>query len=109
MASTPKVLGQVNPTATTATTLYTVPGATNTICSTLTVCNQANADGTFRVAIRVAGAALDPKQYIVYDAPIFANDFVTLSLGLTIAATDIVTIYASSATMSFNLFGTEIA
>jgi len=35
MATAYKVLGQNNPAATTATTLYTVPGATSAVCSTL--------------------------------------------------------------------------
>jgi len=41
--------------------------------------------------------------------PIAANDSTTLTLGITLAATDVVTVYASSADMSFNVFGTEIS
>ena len=106
--STPKVLGQNNPAAITATTLYVVPAATNVIGSTLTICNQAAVDATYRVAIRVAGTILDPKQYVAYDATVFANDFISLTFGWTLAATDIVTVYASTTTLSFNLFGTEL-
>jgi hypothetical protein len=36
MTTTYKVLGQVNPSATTNTDLYTVPSATSAVCSTLT-------------------------------------------------------------------------
>jgi glucose-6-phosphate dehydrogenase assembly protein OpcA len=108
MATTYKVLGQSNPSATTATTLYTVPSATSAVVSTLVITNQAASAGTFRVAVRVAGASLEAKQYLAYDVAIGANDSTSLTLGLTLAATDVVTIYASSATMSFNLFGSEI-
>lgn len=108
MATTYKVLGQVNPSATTATTLYTVPSATSAVCSTLVVTNQAATAGTYRVSIRVAGAADNAKQYLAYDVVIGANDSTALTLGITLAATDVVTIYASSATMSFSLFGSEI-
>jgi hypothetical protein len=104
-----KTLGQSNPSATTATTLYTVPSATSTVLSTLTVCNQSSTAGTFRIAVRPAGASLTASQYIAYDTPIAANDTIALTLGITLATTDVVTIYASSATMSFSAFGSEIS
>ena len=109
MATTYKVLGQSNPSATTATTLYTVPSATATIISTITVCNQASSAATFRIAVRPAGATLEAKHYIVYGATVAASDTTTLTLGLTLATTDVVTVYASSANLSFNAFGSEIA
>lgn len=109
MATTYKVLGQVNPSATTATTLYTVPSATSTVISTITVCNQASTAATYRIAVRPAGATLEAKHYIVYGATVAASDTTTLTLGLTLATTDVVTVYASSANLSFNAFGSEIA
>jgi glucose-6-phosphate dehydrogenase assembly protein OpcA len=109
MATTYKVLGQSNPSATTATTLYTVPSATSTVVSTITVCNQASSAATFRIAVRPAGATLAAQHYIVYGATVPASDTTTLTLGLTLATTDVVTVYASSATVSFNAFGSEIA
>jgi glucose-6-phosphate dehydrogenase assembly protein OpcA len=104
-----KTLGQSNPSATTATSLYTVPSSTSTILSTLTVCNQASTAATFRIAVRPAGASLTASQYIAYDTPIAANDTIALTLGITLATTDVVTIYASSANMSFSAFGSEIS
>ena len=108
MAATYKVLGQSAPSATTATSLYTVPASTSTIVSTLTVCNRDTTSGTFRIAIRPVGAVLANQHYIVYDSAIAANDTVTFTLGITLATTDIITIYASSANMSFNAFGSEL-
>ena len=107
MATAYKVLGTSNPAATTATTLYTVPAATGTIVSTINVCNQ-GATGTFRIAIRPSGATLAANHYIAYDTAIPANDSIALTMGITLAATDVVTVYASSAYMSFLAFGTEI-
>ena len=104
-----KVLGQSNPSATTATSLYTVPSSTSTVVSTITVCNQASTAGTFRIAIRPAGASLAATHYLAYDTPIAANDTTALTLGVTLATTDVVTVYASSATMSFAAFGSEIS
>jgi hypothetical protein len=109
MATNYKVLGQSNPSATTATTLYTVPAATQTIVSTITVCNQTSTAGTYRVAVRVAGAALAAAQYVAYDVSLPGNATDTLTLGVTLGATDVVTIYASAATFSFNAFGSELS
>jgi hypothetical protein len=109
MASAYKVLGQNNPAATTATTLYTVPASTSTVASTLSVCNQGASSATFRVAVRPAGATLAATHYIVYDSTLTANDSAFLTLGITLATTDVVTVYSSSASLSFSLFGSEIS
>lgn len=106
MPTTYKTLGQSSPAATTATTLYTVPSATATVLSTLSVCNR-SASGTFRVAVRPLGATLANQHYIVYDASVGANDTLFLTIGVTLAATDIVTVYASTADFSFSAFGGE--
>jgi hypothetical protein len=104
-----KVLGQSNPAATTATSLYTVPAATESIISTITVANQAASAGTYRIAVRIAGATLAAAQYLIYDASLSANSTDTMTLGITLAATDVVTVYASTADFSFNAFGTELS
>jgi len=104
-----KVLGQSNPNATTLTTLYTVPASTSTTASSIVVCNQAAAVGTFRVAIRVAGASVTAAQYLYYDQTLAANSTFIATIGITLATTDVVSVYASSATMSFNLFGVEVS
>ena len=109
MATVYKVLGQSNPAATTATTLYTVPAATSTVVSTINICNQAGTSDTFRIAIRPAGATLAAQHYIAYGTTIPANDSIGLTLGITLAATDFVTIYAGTANLSFSIFGSEIS
>ena len=102
-----KVLGLVNPSATTATTLYTVPSAKSAVISTLTICNQAASTATFRVAVRPAGATLAAVHYVAYDVTVGALDTTALTLGITLATTDVVTVYASSATLSFHAYGDE--
>ena len=109
MATTYKVLGQSNPAATTSTSLYTVPASTQAIVSTLTVCNQASTDATFRVSVSVNGAALSAKEYIAYDATVRGNGFLTFTLGMSLGAADVIRVYASSTSLSFSAFGTEIA
>ena len=108
MATTYKVLGQSNPSATTATTLYTVPASTSTVVSTISICNQAATSASYRIAVRPAGATLAAQHYLAYDIAIAANDTTALTLGVTLATTDVVTVYASSATVSFSAFGSEI-
>jgi len=108
MPQTHKVLGQSNPAATTLSALYTVPAGTQAIGSTLSVCNLGTAGATFRVAVRPAGATIENQHYIAYDAVVSAYDAVYLTLGISLAATDVVSVYASSASVAFNLFGVEI-
>ena len=107
--TTYKILGQSAPSATTSTDLYTVPSATETIVSSLVITNRAATSATYRVSVSANGAALANEQYLVYDATIDGNDTVALSLGVTLDATDKIRVYASSANLSFNAFGTEIA
>lgn len=107
MAIAYKVLGQVIPAASTLTSLYTTPAATQAVCSTLSVCNQ-GVSTTIRVAVRPAGAAIEAKHYIVFDASVNQYDTVFLTLGITLAATDVVSVLAATANVSFGLFGSEI-
>jgi hypothetical protein len=109
MAKSYKVLGQSNPSATSATTLYTVPSATQTVVSSITICNLAATDATYRIAIRPDAETLENKHYISYDSTIPANDTIGLTLGVTANAADVVTVYASTASVAFNIFGSEIA
>lgn len=104
-----KVLGQVAPSATTNTTLDTVPSATQAVVSTIAVCNRAATAATYRIAVRPAGATLANEHYIAYDAPLAANDSTFITIGITLGATDVITVYASSANLSFSAFGSEIS
>ena len=108
MATTYKVLGQSAPSATTDTTLYTVPASTETVVSTIAVANRAATNATFRIAIRPDGASIANQHYIVYDAPISPNETIALSIGVTINACDVITVRASTADMSFSAFGSEV-
>jgi hypothetical protein len=109
MPTTYKVLGQVNPSATTATTAYTVPSATQTVISTIAVANLGAAPATYRIAVRPDGETLANKHYIVYDSTVAPQGTDTLTIGITLDAADVVTVLASTATMAFNIYGSEIA
>ena len=109
MATNYKVLGQSAPSATTDTTLYTVPSATEAVVSSITVCNRGSSGGTYRIAIRPAGASIANQHYIAYDVALGATSSETWTIGVTVTATDVITIRASSADFSFSAFGSEIA
>ena len=109
MAQNYKVLGQIAPSATTATAIYTVPSATEAVVSSVTVCNRAVTSGTFRLAVRPNGATLANQHYVVYDTSISPNDTVILTIGLTLDAADVLEAYASSADMTFHAYGSEVS
>ena len=102
-----KVLGQSNPSATTATTLYTVPSGKQAVVSTLVIANLAATAATYRIAVRVGGATLANSQYVAYDITVGASDSTALTLGITMAAGDVLTVYASTANVTFTAFGDE--
>lgn len=108
MPQTYKVLGQSNPSATTNANLYTVPSATQTVASTINVANLSSSAATFRIAVRPAGSTLASQHYQCYDVPLPANDSISLTLGWSLAATDVVTVYSSTSNVAFTLFGCEI-
>ena len=109
MTTTYKTLAQSIPSATTNTDSYTVGASTSTVASTLSICNQGATNATVNVAIRVAGAAITAKQYILFTMPINAYQSIFLTLGITLGAADVITVYATTANVSFNLFGSEIS
>jgi hypothetical protein len=109
MATIGKILGQLAPSANTNTDLYTVPADTYVVSSSLVIANNAPTEGTVIVWARVAGAAVEQKQIVVPTVPTAGNDGKTLTLGITLGAGDILTVNASTADFSINLFGLEIS
>jgi hypothetical protein len=103
-----KPLGQRNPVAATLESLYTVPASTQALGSSIMVCNRSAASTKFRIAIRPLGAAISDEMYIYYDAPISGFNTFEVTTGITLQSTDVVSVYALDATLSFNLFGQEI-
>ena len=103
-----KVLGQINPSANTQTTLYTVPASNSAVISSITICNQGSTLATFSIAVQVAGATITNKQYLNFNTPVPANDTIHMTLGMTLAATDVISANANTTSVSFNVFGSEI-
>jgi len=108
MSTALSVLGQSAPLAATLTTLYTVPSSTSVSTSSITVCNRSATATTFRVAIRAAGAGISDEHYLYYDAAIPGNDTFVTTIGVSMEALTVVSVYCTLATVSFSLFGQQI-
>jgi len=108
MADAYKVLGQSAPSAATLTGVYTVGASTEAVVSTVVVANRSATPTAFRISVAPAGASDATSQYLYYDVAIDGNDTFAATIGLTLATTDVVRVYATLATLSFSLFGTEI-
>ena len=104
-----KVLGQSNPAATTNTSLYPVPVDTEAVVSSISIANLAASDAAFRIAVRPAAATLANVHYLAYDVTVGANDTTIITVGITLAATDVITVYASTANLVFHAYGSEIS
>ena len=107
MADSLKVLGQVDASATTITTLYTVPDMTQTTVSSIVAANRTGSAITFRLSVHVGGASADDKQYLYYGKSVAANDTLNIVIGITLNQEDVVKVYTSASNMSFNMFGCE--
>jgi hypothetical protein len=110
MPTTYKGLGQVKPSADTATTAYTVPASTSAVISSINICNTSSSVAeSVNISVRIAGAEADDKQYI-YEALILQpTESLNAVLGITLATTDVITVYSLGGFASFNIFGSEIS
>lgn len=109
MGNVYKILGQSSPSATTETDLYTVPSATSTVCSSISICNRGATQTTFRISISAAGAVTSNKDYLYYDVILAGNDTFIATIGVTLATTDKIRIYSGNSSLSFQVWGTEIS
>lgn len=103
-----KVLGQAAPAATTNVNIYTVPSLKQAVISTIVVTNRSAVARLYRIAVRPAGATLTNQHYIAFDVTVGGGDSSTLTLGITLAASDVIAVYASTTDLSFSVFGSEL-
>jgi hypothetical protein len=105
-----KVLGRKAAAATTAEELYATPSSSAAVVSTIVVANRAASARTYRLAVKPAtGTTLATEHYLAYDVTVAANDSVALTLGITLAAGNVIVTYASAADLTFTAFGSELA
>lgn len=113
MATSYKVLGQLYANAYTYADVYTCPAGTNAVVSTIAICNQDVSTTSYRIAIQKASeySPITPqnKQFIAYEITLDPKDSTTATLGVTLAAGDVITVWAATNYVSFNVFGSEIS
>ena len=110
MASAYKILGQSAPADTNNADLITVGTGKQQIVSTLVIATTTATAATARVFARIGGAAAAASNAIVYDTSIAANSTTALTLGITLDATDKLTIRTGTANaLTFTAFGSEIS
>ena len=107
-----KILGQIQTTANVLTTIYTVPAATNTMISTITICNQSPNTVSINVAANISGSAVTTRNFIVSGYSLGAAETlvleprVSLNVGSILSAN--ITGANASSNISINAFGVEI-
>lgn len=112
MATTYKVLAQETLTANTNTDLYTVGAGKAAVISTIAIANLTASAATYRLALTssaTAASAVTNAQHLAYDVSIAANDTVALTLGVTAEAGKKLVARSNSASVAFNVFGSEVS
>ena len=99
------ILGQAALSATTNTTVYTVPASTLAVANINVVNRSSAATATIRVAL-AATATPQNSEWIEYDSVIPANGVLERT-GIAVDATKRVVVYASTANCSVNVYGLE--
>ena len=108
MAQVYKILGQSSPAANTLTTLYTVPASNAAVLSTISVCNLDTANSAlYSIAIRPSGTSIANSQYLSYRATVPSADSIMLTLGISLGATDVVSVNANTSLVAFHAYGVE--
>jgi hypothetical protein len=97
-------LAQVAPLTTTLTDAYTCPAAKR--ATVLVIACNTGVSGEVRVSIAPAGASDAIAQYILRDYPVPATDTITTQK-VTLAAGDVVRVYSTTGTITFNVNGIE--
>lgn len=107
-----KILAQSSPSSTAIANVYTVPAATNTVISTLMICNRATVNASYNIAVVGAGAAIANQHYVAFNSVVPANDSIALTVGMSLGATDNIAVQANTTgvnNLGFTLFGTELS
>jgi len=102
------VLGQIAPLVSTLTDVYTVPASTEAVISTIIICNTGGTSSKVRLSIAINGAASIPQQFLLFDKSVPKNDTLSMTIGVTLDASDVIRVFADKVDIAFNVFGAEI-
>jgi hypothetical protein len=98
---------QSAPSATTETTLYTVPALTKAVVNTYSICNRGATATTARVSLSIGGGATANTDYDIYDLLIPPNDTYKATCGYTLNAATVIRVYAGNGNLTFQCYGEE--
>lgn len=102
------MLGQVKPSVGELVPLYAVPLGASAAVSSVAICNQGGVETSFDLAVAVAGAADEDKQYIYRDHRLPARQTFMATVGFALAASDVLRCRSGNGTVSFNAFGAVV-
>jgi len=115
MAQTYKILGQIYPGANTLTNVYVSPASTNTIVSSIYICNQDSANANVDLVVRPVDSSLSNNHYILKEQLVDQADTLILNLNVTMNADVILACNNSHKTgetklanLSISAFGVEV-
>lgn len=100
------VLASVTPSATTITTLYTVPAAKKAIVN-ITVVNTGASAVTFRIYLKSSASAPGITDAVFYNVSLAANGVPYNWTGVAMATTNTISCYASTTGVNFQVTGIE--
>jgi hypothetical protein len=103
-----KTPAQLVPPANTLSTLYTVPGETQVVISNIHACNFGNTTSSLRIAIRPNGSSIENSHYLFFGLNVAANDTIEFGHGITMDDSDVISVFSSSGSVSFNMSYSEI-
>lgn len=108
MATLRKILGQANPAAATDGVLYTVPASTDSLISSIVVCETNGVATTIRISMKaVVGTTTTAATAIAWDMSIAANSTVVIAVGATIQAAGGLVVRSVSGNVTFTASGQE--
>jgi hypothetical protein len=112
MATSYKILGQLNPSANSQSNVYVVPTNTAGLVSSISIANQAATNASFSIIVVPAANFTSPAAntyYVVRGGVLPGNDSATISCGLTLPANTVLAVNSTSSSVSFSAFGVEIS
>ncbi len=99
---------QLEPAAQTLSTLYTVPADTQAVVSNIHACNLGMTSASIRVAVRPDGAAISDQHYLFFGLTVTPFDTIEFAHGVTMDASDVLSVWSSTGSVSFNLSYAEV-
>jgi hypothetical protein len=104
-----RLSGPTNLSATTETTLYTVPVSTSAIIKQIVICNTNATNITFSLSLVPYGASAGTSNRLFSSLSVAANETIFLDVSQSMTAGDFISAYSSSTGVTVTISGVENA